>query len=548
MVSISEFFTANLLELLGTDITPLKILILLGIFLAFYLSSRYFFVPILRRLLEKIRIEEDDRDLIGKLFYVFFMSFGIILGFHIIGLHLMMFFSEVLLKIQTVEVTVLDLALFIAIFIPIYLISGHVLVPLFRKLFKRLEIDEDKISVLLRTANYLVILGGFYVALRYLSSKLLEAVLSYEIIHFVGTTFTPEKIILAVLAVSITYLVSKYLIVAIIDKILAWVGTKEDDRSTLQKIVHTLIILAGIYGAIRILGLQTGAILSISLFAVMGSTITLADILSFILTLLIAYLVSKFVVQPALNKILREGGVKKKNRESALKITHYFIVFLGIYIGVNVLGVQLTSLLAVAGVAGIVLGFGLQPIVSNLVSGLLLMGERTVRVGDWVEFELSNSRMYGVVIDTGIRASTIRTLDNKHVLVPNSSFAQSPFTNYSHQDTRIRISTSVSVAYGTDVEKVKEILLNIAEEHDRVMDLPEPSVYFEEFGNSSLNFRLTCWISDPKFRQEVKSDLNFEVNRRFKEEDITIPFPQRDVHIKGDKKLTEKQIEEEEDL
>ncbi|MFP4006151.1 MAG: mechanosensitive ion channel family protein, partial [Candidatus Hadarchaeia archaeon] len=174
----------------------------------------------------------------------------------------------------------------------------------------------------------------------------------------------------------------------------------------------------------------------------------------------------------------------------------------------------------------------------------LLMGERSVRVGDWVEFK----NMYGVVVDTGVRASTVRTLDNRHILIPNSNFVQSPFTNYSHRDPKIRISIKVSVAYGSDVEKVKGILLDIAENNEKVLDLPEPRVVFQEFGNSSLNFELDCWIGDPKFRRGIKSEINFEIDRRFEENGIEIPFPQRDVHLKRGPEVTEEMVEEEEDL
>lgn len=531
--------TTQVWELLGTSITPLKILILIGVVLSFYFSSKYAFVPLLGSLLEKIRIEKEDRDLISKLFFVFLILFGIILGLLIIDVQIMMFFSIVIVTIQTVEVTILDIALFTGIFLSIYFLSTHILIPLLRKPLKKLEIDGGKESVFLKIVNSLVILAGFYLSVRSLSSRLLNAVLSYEIIVFVGTSINPGKIISATVVILITYLVSKYLVVPILENILEWSGTGEDESSTLLKVVHTLIILLGIFGGISILGIRAEPVLSLQLFTMLDTKVTVSSIITFALTIFFVYSFSKFILTPSLDKVLKEGGLEAKNRKTTLKIVHYFVVFLGVVIGFNALGIQFTSLFAVAGVAGIVLGFGLQPIVSNLVSGLLLMGERTVRVGDWVEF----GDKYGVIVDTGIRASTVRTLDNRHILVPNSSFAESPFTNYTHQDTRIRIKTSIGVSYESDVEKVREILLNIAEEQEEVLDLPEPKVFFEEFGNSSLNFRLACWISDPKFRQEVKSDLNFKIRKSFKERGIKVPYPQRDLHIKRGDNLTEKQIE-----
>ncbi|KXB05886.1 hypothetical protein AKJ51_04570 [candidate division MSBL1 archaeon SCGC-AAA382A20] len=536
--------TVEIFKIPGGEITLLKLIIFSLIITAFYLFSRYISGPLVEKFLEKIGIEEEDQNLLSKAVKVSLMLVGIAVGVFVIGIQILVFLNTVIFTFKTVEVKILDVIFLIVTLIAVYLVSSHIVTPLLSKILEKMKIKKENRKTLLKSVHYLIILGGFYLGFRFFSAKLLTAALSITLVVFTGVKITPFKIIMSILTVVIIYLVSKYLITTTLDKILKWVGTEEDDRNTLVNIFHALIVTAGIFVGINTLGLKINAILFATIFKAGGAEITVMNFISLFIIILISYLISKFVIRTALNKIMKEGGIKEKNRETALNVIHYFILGMGIYIAVNTIGFQLTSLLAVAGVTGIILGFGLQPLISNLVSGFLLMGERTVRIGDWVEFD----GMYGVVVDTGIRASTIRTIDNRHLLIPNRSFVDSPFTNYSHKDSKIRISASVGVAYGTDVEKVKDILLNIAEDNKEVLELPEPRVFFTEFGDSSLNFELACWISDPKYRKRTLSKLNYKINKRFSEEGITIPFPQRDVNLRRKQEMTEEKVEEEENL
>ncbi|PTD94323.1 mechanosensitive ion channel protein MscS [archaeon SCG-AAA382B04] len=266
------------------------------------------------------------------------------------------------------------------------------------------------------------------------------------------------------------------------------------------------------------------------LFTIAGAPVTIKKVLVFLILLILTYIASKWI-RDILNSALKKRGVEKKERYPLLKLTHYTIIILGVYIAFNSVGIPLTGLLAAAGVVGIVLGFGLQSITSNLVSGVLLLGEGTLKVGDLVQV----GDQLGEVTDTGIRATTVKTFDNYHVLVPNEEFFSKPFINYSFHDKKIRIDVPIGVAYGSNVEKVREILLNIASGNEKVLDQPEPLVFFKEHGDSSLNFELKCWIPTPFNRKKTKSELNFEINKKFREENIEIPFPQRDVWLKEEK-------------
>jgi len=258
--------------------------------------------------------------------------------------------------------------------------------------------------------------------------------------------------------------------------------------------------------------------------------ISALNLIIFVLIILIFFLVSKLIVSRLIRFFMKGVGVEKENRMVIVKIFHYIIIFIGIIVGLNYLGIQLTAVLALAGIMGIILGFGLQPVISNLVSGFLLMGEGSAKVGDWVEFD----NTYGQIVDTGIRSSIMKTPDNKHVVVPNNSFAQSPFINYSYKDKRFRITCEVGVAYGSDVDKVRTTLIEIAKDNENVLEEPEPIVLFTGFGNSSLDFELKCWINTPEIRKRVINQINLEIDRRFREEEITVPFPQRDIWFKSD--------------
>lgn len=275
---------------------------------------------------------------------------------------------------------------------------------------------------------------------------------------------------------------------------------------------------------------QIKQLLGIQLFELSGASVTIEKVLVFLLFLIGTYIVSKWV-RKILNSTLKKRGVERQERYPLVKLTHYMIVVLGIYLAFNSIGVPLTGLLAAAGIVGIVLGFGLQSITSNLVSGVILLGEGTLKVGDLVQV----GDNFGEVTDTGVRATTVKTFDNYHLLVPNEEFFSKPFINYSYHDKKIRINVSIGVAYGTDVEKVRKILLNIADENEKVLERPEPMVFFTEHGDSSLKFELKCWISTPFNRKKTQSELNFRINKRFKEEGINIPFPQRDVWLKEKK-------------
>ena len=182
-----------------------------------------------------------------------------------------------------------------------------------------------------------------------------------------------------------------------------------------------------------------------------------------------------------------------------------------------------------AGALGVGIGFGLQNITDNFISGIIILFEKPIKVGDRIEV----GEVQGDVISISFRATTVLTNDNISIIVPNSEFISSKVINWSHNDRNIRFRIPVGVSYNEDPEKIKKILLSVANINDHVLKNPGPVVLFDEYGDSSLNFSLAVWTATHSDKPRIlKSELYFEIFKRFKEEGVEIPFPQRDIHIK----------------
>ncbi|MBW1974240.1 MAG: mechanosensitive ion channel [Deltaproteobacteria bacterium] len=215
-------------------------------------------------------------------------------------------------------------------------------------------------------------------------------------------------------------------------------------------------------------------------------------------------------------------------QESITTISAYVLWFLGVLAALNALGFSGTSLTVAFGALGVGLGFGLQNIFNNFVSGLILLFERPIQVGDVIEM----GGIWGEVKKINVRSTVVQTWDNASLIIPNSEFISGRVTNWSFKDMRLRRNIDVGVAYGSDVELVRQTLLEIADRHPGVFKKPEPSVLFLDFGDSALIFRLRVWVTVYDCIQ-VETDIRFEIDRLFRERGIEIPFPQRDIHIKS---------------
>jgi small-conductance mechanosensitive channel len=212
------------------------------------------------------------------------------------------------------------------------------------------------------------------------------------------------------------------------------------------------------------------------------------------------------------------------------QIVSNVVLVVGIFIVLENTGIHLGALAVFAGAVGVGVGFGLQNIASNFISGLVILAERPITIGDRVEV----AGITGQVQQIRARSTVIRTNDNITMIVPNTKFIDSPVTNWTYGDPRVRFRIPVGVAYGSDIAKVREALLAAGRENPNTLKEPAPSVFLEKFGESSIDFELVVWSSEMSARpSRYRSDLNFAIEQKFREADIEIAFPQRDLHIRS---------------
>lgn len=269
--------------------------------------------------------------------------------------------------------------------------------------------------------------------------------------------------------------------------------------------------------------------LNTPLFSLGGDPVTVVGIL-----VQVAIIIATFVVAGRARSVFerwigRATGMEETNLQTMGALMRYAILFLGLYIAMRSIGVQLDSLLVVMGAVGVGIGFGLQNVTNNFVSGLILMSERPVKVGDVVDVGGS----LGTVERIGIRATTLRKFDQTQAIVPNGDLISQVVTNWTHDDRRVRIDFIVGVAYGSDTQLVRRLITDIVTDNTAVLEAPEPRVLFVEFGDSSLNFRVLAYVGDIADRLGTLSDLHFAIDSVFRQHDVEIPFPQRDLHLRS---------------
>jgi small-conductance mechanosensitive channel len=227
-------------------------------------------------------------------------------------------------------------------------------------------------------------------------------------------------------------------------------------------------------------------------------------------------------------RLLAARGQPPGAQTAVAKVTSYLVTIVGVGVALSTAGLDLTAVFAASTILLVGLGFGLQNVAQNFVSGLILLVEQPIRPGDFVQV----GDTFGEVEDIGLRATRIITRDRVAIFVPNSELATTQVVNHSRPTSDLRISVEVGVAYGSDVALVQRALLGCARATPRVLAEPPPEVRFTAFGDSSLDFALLCWIADPREDLRVGSTLRFAIDAAFRAAGITIPFPQRDLHLK----------------
>jgi len=269
--------------------------------------------------------------------------------------------------------------------------------------------------------------------------------------------------------------------------------------------------------------------LKTTLVTINQTPITPASLIIFTIIILAAIFLTRIFTRLVFDRILKKFYLKDGVRYTLRRLTEYTLHLVGIIVAFQFVGINLSGLAVIFGLLSVGIGFGLQNVTANFVAGLVLLFERPIRIGDRVTV----GDVEGDVEEISMRATKVRTLNNISIIVPNSQFTSSNIVNWSYGDPRIRLDIDVGVSYGSNLDLVLKSLKEVALESPKVLKDPEPDVLLREFGESSWNMRLRLWIDNPERHHQVRSDINCAIVRKFRENGIEIPFPQRDLHVRS---------------
>lgn len=275
---------------------------------------------------------------------------------------------------------------------------------------------------------------------------------------------------------------------------------------------------------------RVSEILGMTLVTTGDARLTVGQVLLAVFAVIVGLLVARLLERIVIGR-LRRTSLGPDVLQLIRRLLFYGLMAMVVLTALAILGIPLTAFAFVSGAIAIGVGFGAQNIINNFISGWILMGERPIRIGDFIEIGEAKGRVEAI----NNRSTRIRRTDGVHMLVPNSTLLESTVVNWTLVDDRIRTKVSVGVAYGSPVRQVADIMLAACAEHEDILDEPPPQVFFEEFGDNALIFEVYFWLhagSELGVRG-VASDIRFALDAGFGEAGIVVAFPQRDVHLDG---------------
>ena len=362
----------------------------------------------------------------------------------------------------------------------------------------------------------------------------LKALLTFQITA--GTfAITAGKLLLLVLSLVVIFILAHLLAKFIAKKVLPLFSVQYKTQRKIKRIIQAIVLVVGILFIVQWISVDVAGvseafkIFTLTLFKLGETPVTLSSILIF-MVLLVAFI----YLSRVLSNLLVTRGLAKIQMEASTKyvlkrLTEYSLVVIGAIIAFQTVGIDLSGLAVIFGLLSVGIGFGLQNITSNFISGLILLFERPITIGD----RITVGDTEGNVEEINIRSTTIRTLNNITIIVPNTEFVESRVTNWSHGDLKVRLNIEVGVSYTSDLDAVLKALKEVAVEHRKGVGTPEPEVLLMEFGDSSWNMQLRIWIADPQDYYRTISAINCAIVRKFRDMSIEIPFPQRDLHVRS---------------
>jgi len=264
------------------------------------------------------------------------------------------------------------------------------------------------------------------------------------------------------------------------------------------------------------------------LFHLAARDISSLSVLLGLALLLLFFAGARFLGDLLGRQVLPRMGMDRPLSEALGTVLRYVLIVVGVMVALDTIGFDLGTLQIGLGALGVGIGFGLQDLVQNFASGIILLFERTIKRGDIVSMEGGVAK----VLRIGLRSSVVRNRSGHEIVVPNKLLVANPVTNYSLSDSKVRIDIRVGVSYGSDPREVEKVLVDAAGENEDLLPKPKPKVLFRNFGDSSIDFELRAWLNDEMLEPRVRSELLFSIWYKLKQAGIEIPFPQRDLHLR----------------
>lgn len=370
------------------------------------------------------------------------------------------------------------------------------------------------------------------------------AILQYNLFEFAGISISPLSVLIVAVTLAIFYFISRLLRRTIRRRILQRFEIDGRAARILNIIMHYLIMIGGGVTAFQMISPDSAVIqssrdlLTYNIYTVNNTNVSLLAILAFIIILILFIMISQFFRRSLMKNLATYLKLDGGASYTISRIIHYLLMVIGAIVAFQFIGIDFSGLAVIFGFLSVGIGFGLQNVTSNFISGLILLFERPIQVGDRVLV----GDIEGDVQEIKIRSTTIRSVDNISIIVPNSEFISSSVINWSHGDPKIRLNIRLGVSYDSDLDAVIRTLRSVAEANKEVLETPAPEVLLESFGDSAWDMNLRTWIRDPKRAPVVRSNLNCAIVDAFREHNIEMPFPQRDLHFRSPLPVAENNV------